>query len=307
MLKTLGPTVQAFERSARRVYVIDVLWRSYKEFQQQDGTTSAAAISYYVLFSLFPLLTFLVAVFGIIARDAEVQEKVINAIVDQFPDEVNLQHQVESVVSGVAKTDSSLIGLIGILGMAWTASGMFRALRRALNRAFDVSRADSFVRGTIIDLLSVVGAMVLAVLSVLTTTALATVRHWAGDYFPANVLDSLWQPITILIPLVLSFLTFLVVYGMVPNRRPKMPELLVGALLAAVAFEIAKAGFGWYVRNFGNYQEVYGAIGGVVAAMVFVFLAATIVIYVAQLVSELTKDREARRDRNEAATPEVLS
>ncbi|MGD9891696.1 MAG: YihY/virulence factor BrkB family protein [Dehalococcoidia bacterium] len=307
MLKRIGATLHVMERSARQVYVVDVLWRAFHEFQRQDGTTSAAAISYYVLFSLFPLLTFLVAVFGIIARDAEIQESVVNAIVDQFPDEVNLQRQVESVVLGVTETDSSLIGLIGVLGMAWTASGMFRALRRALNRAFDVPRADSFVRGAVTDLLSVVGAMVLATLSVATTTVLATIRLWAGDYVPANVLDSLWRPITMLIPLFLSFLTFLVVYGLIPNRRPKMPELWVGALLAAVAFEFAKAGFGWYVRHFGNYQEVYGAIGGVVAALVFVYLAATIVIYVAQLTSELAKDREARRERPKPAAPGLPS
>jgi membrane protein len=172
--------LEAWEQSARRIHLIDLLWRSFRDFQRQDATTSAAAISYYVLFSLFPLLIFLVAVFGMIARDSAIEARVVDAIVDQFPDEVNLRRQVESVVLGVTQRDNGLISLIGLLGLGWTASGMFRALRRALNRAFDVTGSDSFVRGTVVDLLSVVGAMAMATLSVATTAVLAAIRLWAG-------------------------------------------------------------------------------------------------------------------------------
>jgi membrane protein len=63
---------------------------------------------------------------------------------------------------------------------------------------------------------------------------------------------------------------------------------------AAIGFELAKAGFGPYVANFGRYEELYGALGGVAAFLVFVFMVASIGIFAAGLTSELAKDRAAR-------------
>ena len=72
MLRRLKAEVVRWRTAARRVYVVDLIWRTVDDFMLHGGTTFAAAMSYYVLFSLFLLLIFVVAVFGLLARDPAV-------------------------------------------------------------------------------------------------------------------------------------------------------------------------------------------------------------------------------------------
>jgi membrane protein len=137
--------VRMYAVPVRRVHVVDILWRAAADFARDAGTVYAAAMTYYVLLSIFPLLIVVVSVFGVVARDPDVQERVVDAIVRQIPDEVNLDQQVRDVVAGVAGSSTSLLGVLGLLFAVWTASGMFAALRRALNAAFDVPMARPYV------------------------------------------------------------------------------------------------------------------------------------------------------------------
>lgn len=116
----------------RRVYVLDVLWRAAANYAEHGGAVYAAAISYYVLFSLFPLLIFAVAALGLLVRDPSIQDRVVSAIINQFPPAVNLRGQVETAVSGVVESSVTVLGLVGLLTAVWTASGAFGALGGAV-------------------------------------------------------------------------------------------------------------------------------------------------------------------------------
>ncbi|HEY8492151.1 MAG TPA: YihY/virulence factor BrkB family protein [Dehalococcoidia bacterium] len=291
VLARLKDRLQAWGARTRRVRAVDVAWRAFGGFRQHGDTMYAAAIAYYVLFSLFPLLIFAVAAFGFVIRDQDLQERVVDAIMEQIPEEANLREQVQDVVGGVSRSNNSLLGLAGLLGTAWTASGMFGALRQALNRAFDVPGARPFLRAKVIDLLGVVGVMALALLSVSATAALGVLRAVASDLFAGLVPNLLWGLLYLLVPLSISFLTFLLVYRVIPSRTLGVSRLWIGALVGSLGFEAAKAGFGLYLANFGRYQEVYGALGGVVAFLFFVFLVANILLYGAELASTLARDR----------------
>jgi membrane protein len=275
----------------RRVYALDVAWRAANNYADHGGAVYAAAMSYYVLFALFPLLLFGLAVLGLLVRDPAIQERTVSAIVEQFPPEVNLRHQVEAVVAGVAERYITVLGLLGGLAALWTASAVFGTLRRALNRAFDVPTAQTFLRGKVVDLVSVLGMLGLVALSIAATAALALVRARADAYVAGQLAALVWGVAYFLVPFGLSFATFVLVYGLVPNRRVGLSHLWVGALLAAVGFEVAKAGFSLYVANFGRYQQVYGALGGAVIFLFFVFVVSNVVIFAAEVTSALAKDR----------------
>lgn len=289
-LKAVG---RGWGRRALRVRAVDVAWRAFGSFRANGDTMYAAAISYYVLFSLFPLLIVAVAVFGLVVRDQELETRAVDAIVDQIPEEIDLRDQVQETVQGVTRSNNGLLGLAGLLGAAWTASGMFGALRRALNRAFEVPGSRPFLRAKLLDLAGVLGVMALALLSVTASAALGVARAVANGLFAGLVPNVLWALLYLLVPLAISFLTFLLVYRVVPSRTLGVSQLWAGALVAAAAFEAAKAGFGLYLANFGRYQEVYGALGGVVAFLFFVFLASSILLYGAELASTMARDRAA--------------
>lgn len=275
----------------RRYRAVDLAVRGWSEFSSDDGTVYAAAMTYYALLSLFPFLIFLVAVFGLVLGDPALQRQVVDEIVRQLPEGTNLDQQVRSVVEGVAETEKSLLGLTAIVAAGWTASGVFGALRRGLNRAFDVPMARSFIHGRIRDLLAVGVVIVLLMLSTALTATLRIVRAQSTERFDGVVANAGWSIVAFCVPIIVSFVVFLLVYRWVPNHTLGWRDLRVGALIAAVGFELAKVGFGYYLGNFGRYDEVYGTLGGVVAFLVFVFLISVLTILAAEVDSEIAKDR----------------
>ncbi len=275
----------------RRHYPVDVLSRSYGEFSRNHGSIFAAAITYYVIFSLFPLLIFLVAVFGMVVHDPEMQTRAVNSIMRQIPQALKFRSELETAISGVASTQNGLLGLVGLVGLVWTASGMFGALRRALNNAFDVESKRSYVRGRALDVMSVLVVLVLSLLSVALTTTIGVFRATSDQYFHGFLVNLGWAAVYLLLPLAISWCVFFATYRWIPNHTLNRRELWLGSLIAATGFELAKAGFGIYVANFAHYSEVYGTLGGVVAFMFFVYLVSNIVIFGAELSSELAKDQ----------------
>lgn len=275
----------------RRYRAVDIAVRGWGEFSRDDGTVYAAAMTYYALLSLFPFLIFLVAIFGLVLGDPELQEQVVDEIVNQLPAGTNLDDQVRAVVEGVAETDKSILGLTAIVGAAWTASGVFGALRRGLNRAFDVPMARSFIHGRLRDLSAVFAVIVLLLVSTALTATLRIIRAQSSERFDGFLANAAWSLVSFCVPLGVSFAVFLLVYRWIPNHTLGWRDLRVGALIAAVGFELAKVGFSFYLGNFGRYDQVYGALGGVVAFLVFVFLVSVLTLLAAEIDSELAKDR----------------
>jgi membrane protein len=285
----------AWLQRLKRTYAFAIAWRAWQDYSRDDGAIFAAAVTYYVLLSLFPFMIFLASIFGVLVRDPELQNRVVNQIIAQMPSGVNLDEQIRNAVASVANTNTSLIGLIGILGSAWAASGVFGALRRALNNAFDVPTRRSLVRGRLHDLAGLAAVVLLLLVSAALTTTLAIVRARADNVFDNVAARLLWTVVFFCVPLVISFAVFLLAYRFIPDHTLEIEELWIGALIAAVGFEIAKIGFSQYLAHFANYDKVYGTLGGMIAFLVFAYLIAILTIIAADVNSELAQDRHARR------------
>jgi membrane protein len=274
----------------RRIYAVDVLYRAISDFTEQRGSIYAAAISYYAMFSLIPMLVLVATVFGWVSRGTDLQARMVNAIVNQFPPGVGLRDQIQSVVS-ISAAQGGLLTLFGFVGTAWTAGNLFSVLRRALNLAFDIPTARPFFAGRLIDMLSIFVVGMLVLLSIGATAALGIIRAVSADVFRGTLVNIVWGSFFFMLPFLLSFGVFMMIYRVVPNRQIDLKDRTIGALLAAFGFELVKIGFTIYIVNFGSYQQVYGAIGGVVAFLFFVHLESTIIILSAEIASELAKDR----------------
>ncbi|HET7035321.1 MAG TPA: YihY/virulence factor BrkB family protein [Thermomicrobiaceae bacterium] len=277
----------------RSIPLIDLLYRSGRDFARHHGTVYAAATSYFALISLFPLLILLATVFGWVAHGTGLQDQIVNEIVGQFPSGINLAKQVNSVLKG-ATARSGVIGLLSLLATMWTASGLFGVLRRALNTAFDVPEAHSYFHGRLYDMLGVVVVGGLALLSVAATAALSIARAVTTEFSESTLLSVGWTVVFFLVPLGVSYAALVLLYRVIPNQRVEMRAIRLGALVAAVAFELVKLGFTLYLATLGSYQQVYGALGSVVALLVFVYLESGVVIFAAELASELAKDRASK-------------
>lgn len=276
--------------------------RAVAEFTDDRCTQIAASISYYVFFSIFPLTIFLVTLFGQVLRNENVRGNVIDALMEVFPLAPGEgRQQLDEILSGVA-TDLSLLGLLSIVGLIWSASAMMAALRNALNVAWDTEHRRAAVRGKLVDILMVLTVGVLIALSIAATAVRPFVQNEitavADDLsFLGSVLRFGMWSLTFLIPVVVSFVIFAALFRFVPAVKTSFDEIWPGALFSAIAFELAKVGFSFYIRNFGNYNAIYGSLGAVIVFMLFIFIASNVLLMGAEIASEWPRVRAGHYDR----------
>ncbi len=259
-----------------------------RSFGRDNGGLLAAAISYYALFSLFPFLIFWVGVMGLFLQDPGLQADVIDAVLENVPlSEAEGRDDVSRAVRSIAGPGSGAVGVAGLATMAWSASSMFAAVRRSLNIAFKVENPRPILRQKALDLLMVAGFGLFFVASI-AATALLRAAEAASDEIPvlgdwATALGPGWQFAAILVPLMLSFGAFFVVYWLVPAGKRRPADVWPGALAAALLFELAKTGFAVYLANFGRYDVVFGSLGAVAAFLFWVYLSANILLLGAEI------------------------
>jgi membrane protein len=272
-------------------FLLTLSRRSLEEFFADNCSQMAAAISYYVLFSLFPLLIFLVGVLGLFLQSSALQEDVIDAVLDNIPlSEEEGRSDVTEAVRGVAGVGSGALGVFGLIGMAWAGSNMFGIIRRSINTAYDLEYQRPLVQQKLLDLTMVAGMGVFFLASIAATGFLRLVRQRSEDipYFGdvAEQAGFAWDAISFLIPLALSFLAFTFLYWVVPATKVRLRDVWLGALVAAVLFEVCKVGFAFYLQNFGNYDVVFGSLGAVAAFLFWIYLSANILLLGAEVASE---------------------
>ena len=263
------------------------------DFLNKNCPYIAGAISFYTLFSLFPLFLVVVLFLGWVLPDADRLELARN-IADIIPVSTEVVSQtVESMAD-----NSALTGIFVILGLIWASTAAFAAMRKGINAAWGINRTRPYLKERLMDISLVLGAGVILIvvlatgpaLGILTeiNSAMALEADLAGDL----LLDLLAQ---LLSPL-LSFATFLLLYRYLPNTEIRFRDVWLGALFASIAFDGANWGFVWYVStNLVDYNVVYGSVGAVLALLTWVYVSAIIVLFGALVTSRYAACASTRR------------
>ena len=284
--------------NGRRLWIL--LRESAKEFSRDHCTHLAAGISYYALFAIFPLLIFVSGITGLFLRDANLRQDLISAILDAVPlDAVQGRSDLEDIVSGLGQPSSGVIGVVGLVLTAWTASSLFGAIRRSINLAYNVEAPRPIVQQKLLDL-GMVAALAPFFVGSIVLTGIATFARSTLDDVPVlQVVASqpaVWSLVTFGISALLSFAAFFTLYWIVPAAPHGPRDVWLGALVATVLFEGAKFGFSYYLSNFGNYDAVLGTLGAGVGLLIWVNLSSNIMLFGAQVASEYPKVRAGMFD-----------
>lgn len=241
----------------------------------KHGPREAAALSYYALFSLFPLMLLLIIVIGTALGPAAAHNQ-INGVLRIFLPSSTASFLQENIAEALDQRGS--FGIVAGISLLWSSVGLFSNLSSTLSRTF----RDTNPRNTWHQRLIGLGMMV--AMAVLLTASLATTVIF-------NLIDLLvfyqqtsWLTMgALIIPLSLSVAIFAFLYRFLPRRRVGWDAIWVAAFLGGGAWELAKRLFAWYLDNLASYNLVYGSVATVIVLMLWTYLTAIIIILGAEI------------------------
>jgi membrane protein len=246
-----------------------------------------AAISYYTVFSLAPLLVIVIAIAGAVFGREAVEGQIVSQISGLIgQDGADL---VQSLVASASDTDRGLVaGLISVVILLVGATTVFAELQSALDRIWHTPEAEkpsgvvAVVKARVLSVGLILGLAFLLMVSLSVSAGLAALGTWFGGLLPG------WEILLYLINMVISIAIATVLFGMIfklmPTARVAWRDVWIGAAVTAVLFEIGKLGIGLYIGTSGM-NESFAAAGSLVVLLVWVYYAAQIFL----LGAEFTK------------------
>ncbi|MGN6168988.1 MAG: YihY/virulence factor BrkB family protein [Solirubrobacteraceae bacterium] len=247
----------------------------------------AAGIAYRVLFALAPLTVALVSVFGLLLQDKELEHDVINKVVSALP--VNTQN-VTKAIENIA-TPASAAGLVSLLVLVWAASGMMTAIRFALERTMAVEEDRGVVHGKLVDVGLVAATAVLVLASVGVGLVTQVVNGLVEEVAGAVGLQgtAARAVVTKLLPLVLWTGTVLLLYLVVPAKRPRFRDALAGAVVTASLLLAISLAAGFLYSHATKWSFIYGSLTSVFVFLYSVYLFASAVLFGAAVATEWSR------------------
>ena len=246
---------------------------------------AAASIAYYALFSLFPLLLFLVVVVSLFMDANQARQMVLQIAAEALPDSKDVQDLINSTVSAVFELRGE-VGVISLLGLLWASSSAFTTLARNIDVAWAGKRPRPPLLQRVIGIAMILvwGILVLAVLflssaaGVLLSLDLPILEEFGID---SRLLEGIVsRGMTWLLP----FVVFLALYRWVPSKPVPWRAALVAALMASIAWQIANAGFAWYLGSeLARYELVYGSVTTIIVLMLWTYISMMIILVGAHL------------------------
>jgi len=275
-----------------------VAWRAFLRFQDHHGPDRAAAVAYYTLLSLVPLLIFLIslgmAVLG--SFDAAFQGSMLlvrGVVIHLSP------ASVEALRTFV--TQASRFHWPGLLLLAWTSRRIFASLFSALETVFGVP-GRSFAKHNLVAL----SMVMLAGVGVLLTMAFTMLAAGSEGILPHLRSSVQFEQISVLLrrvlPVIVAFFFFFVLYRFVPRRVTSARNAALGALLATILWELAKNVFAWYILHLTRISNVYGALVGVIVIALWLEISVSIILYCGEVVALLIHQRAAAQKGDAPAT-----
>jgi membrane protein len=262
--------------------VLSILKGAIQRFGEARASQAAAGMAYYALFSLFPLLLFLVAAGSFVLDSEQAYQQAVGLVTEAVPISREL---IESNFQQVLKLRGP-VGIVGLVGSLWSASGFFTTLASQINRAWPKADARHFLARRLVALGMVGSLAALLALSLISSAVLNLLpRLQVPLGGGVSVYETpLWAVLSNAVPWLLTVFLFLGLYLWVPNTPVEGSAALGGALVAAAAWEVASNAFAWYLGSgLARYKVVYGSLGAVVALMLWIYISSWIILFGAHL------------------------
>jgi membrane protein len=283
--------------------LLKLLRLTWKEWKDDNGTSLAAALAYYTVFSLAPILIIAVAVAGLVFGE-EAARGELTAQISSFVGDEGAELAQEVLANTSKPTIGSLAGVIGLLTLLFGATGAFSQMQSSLNHLWNVpSGGPSGIWNTVttraISFLLVLGVGLLLLTMLILSAVISALTNILGA--SAETAQMWGQIINFVVSFGLTMVMFALLYKVLPDVDIDWSDVWVGAMITAILFTIGKQLIGLYLGR-ASVASAYGAAGSLVIVMLWVYYSAQILFLGAEFTQVYTRMFGSRRDERAMLT-----
>ena len=266
---------------------------AFAEFQRDQCTDLAAALTYYSVLSVFPAILALVSLLGFFGQGESTTTALLDIVRQLGQNDVadQLKGPIEQIVGA---RGAGLALIIGLAGAIWSASGYVGAFGRAMNRVYQVDEGRPIWKLRPVVLLITVGLVVMAALVLVGLVVSGPLADAIGDVVGlGNLATTIWTIAKWPVMLGIVIVMVAVLYYATPNvRQPKFRFVSVGAAVAIFVWVLASIAFGFYVSEFSSYNKTYGSLAGVIVFLLWLWITNLALLFGAEVDAELERARQ---------------
>jgi membrane protein len=273
---------------------LGVLKRTVREFKEDNITDWAAALTYYGILSIFPALLALVSILGVIGTSAT--QPLLDNLGTVAPGPA--KDIFTSAIKNLQKSSGAagILFIVGLAGALWSASGYVAAFMRASNAIYDVEEGRPIWKTLPTRVLTTLALLVMLAIVAVGVTFTGPLAKQAGNVIgvgstAVTVWDIAKWPVLVL---AVSVMIALLYYATPNVKHPKFQWVSPGSLLAVVVWIVVSALFAFYVSKFGSYNKTYGALGGVIVFLTWLWITNNVILLGAEVNAELERGRQIR-------------
>jgi membrane protein len=265
-------------------------WSSHKDSRQ------GAALAYYSIFSLGPIIVIAIAVAGFFFGGEAVSEQVAASIKDMLGD--TGAKAVQAMLADAGRPREGLLAtLLGIGALLFAAIGVVVQLKDALNTVWEVGELPGhgvwhFIRSYVASIAAVLALGFLLLMSLVVTAALAAFGKFAAPHLQEWILHF----VSIMVSLSVISLLFAMMFKWLPDAEVDWYDVWLGAIVTAVLFEIGKAAIGFYIGKQGL-DSTYGAAASIIVVLIWVYYTSQIILMGAEVTRAFAMHRGSIKRR----------
>ncbi len=265
---------------------------TFNEIVQDNCLGLAAQLAYYFLLALFPALIVLVAVLGLLPIQGIMGEW-LDALSRVAPPDVLqlVRHELTAVAQG---GQASLL-TVGIAGALWSASTAMAAIIDTLNRAYDIDDHRPWWKTRLL----AIGLTLALAVFMIVAQVLLLLGPWLTHLVSGLVgveLSAAWDIARWVLTVFLVVVALGLVYHFAPDAQSEWTWVTPGAVVATTLWILASLGFRVYVTHAGNFEAMYGTLGGVVVALLWFYLSGLAILIGAEVNAELDRESPYRAE-----------
>lgn len=260
--------------------IFEVIKDLYFRFVNDELLSVGAEVTFFMLLSLFPFLIFLINLLSFTAIESLIEN--IEILAEFIPS--NAYHIFKNIINQTISHRNGSLLSFGMLFTLWSSTSGVISLIKGINRAYDQEETRPFWRIIIIALYFTFELAIVIIFSLLLIVFGKHLGNYLFNYFNfPNIFLVIWNKVR----LVISFITIIFVltslYHHTSNKRLRLREVIPGAILASIGLVLISLLFSFYTNNFGNYSNLYGSLGGIIALLTWIYLSSIVFLTGAEI------------------------